>query len=89
MPVGVIMAKETTYTCTCGAESTPAEYHCNVGEMQRRSGFTWVILDAGKDKWICPKCAEKCEDMISEICQIVDSEYWTSGSFGKIKKKII
>lgn len=70
----------TTMKCRCGFDSgyTHIGSSYNVGEVMKKSGLTWVMLQDGGAVWICSECTKKVNKAALEITAILGSDYWVA-----------
>lgn len=72
----------TTMKCPCGFDSkyTHSSDSYAVGEVQRKSGLSFIILMDGGSVWVCKACLKIMNDAATKISDILGSTYWTATS---------
>lgn len=69
-----------TMKCPCGFDSgyTHTSNSFPVGEVQRKSGLAFIMLQDGDAVWICPTCLKTVNDAAVKISKILKSDYWVA-----------
>ncbi len=63
-------------TCrACKKKSRTSDQGSSVGDLQMRSGFTWLPTASGQSLWLCPKCAEKLLGFTKGITDLMGELY--------------
>lgn len=69
-----------TMKCPCGFDSgyTHTSNSYPVGEVQKKSGLTFIMLQDGESVWICPTCLKIVNDAAVKISDVLGSTYWVA-----------
>lgn len=78
------MSDTNTITCPCGFDSgkTLKGIHGTIGHQKTHLGMFWLPVSDGGALWICLKCAESCQKLTQQVCDLIKSDEWRPTSFG-------